>query len=925
MIPRISNYWAMLLLLLIPYTYYLTRKSLADLPKWRNWAAFVLRSVIILILTLSLAGLKITWRKQQICVMFLVDRSRSVDPMEIQRAEEYIIKTSESMTEDDMIGVITFAGEPNIQIPPEKISRVQIGELEDPYKPEYTNLSSAIKTSAYVMPGASQKKIVIMSDGNENVDKSIKQARIARTGDIQIYSLPMKTAVQDKPEVMVESLMGPDSIASGQVFSLDAVIRSNIDAKAVVKLLKDKNYVDERRVDLSRNKKHVVEFSQYLETQGTHIYEVYITPSDDTLQENNEGKALVLVTGRPGLLYIAGDNLNRDYLREVLVNQGFEIRDGSVPISLDQMREYGAVILNDVPASEFSDQKMKVLESYVHDMTGGLIMVGGEDSFGIGGYSETPVEKALPVKVIPEQEKRSLSIVLGIDSSGSMAEPSGGYRKISLAKEAAIAVVDFLKEEDQLGIVAFDAKVKPVVRLGKVESKAFIEDSIAAIQPGGGTNIYPALRTAYNWFQNTDTQLKHMVLVSDGKSQQQQDPFPLALQMARDNITLSTVAIGQNADIETMRELARIGQGRFYQTNQAGDLPRIFIRETFEASEFINEGLFTPVKTQDSPVISGVDVESMPSIYGYMGTSAKDGASVIISTETGDPLLAAWQYGLGRSVAFTSDTRARWAANMLMWEDYAKFWSQVINWCVSENAGDFQISVGMSEDEGTITVDAVDSQGQFRNFLDFQARVVLPDFTSSEISLEQIGSGRYQASFSTRQTGTYIITISEIREGKPIASRTIGLVAAYSSEYSDLEVNTALLQELSNITGGKFNPEPSELVIRGEAKTWGMRELWRILALISLPLFLIDVALRRITISRQQIQELKQKLMPQPAKEAPVTATLTQLKQSKTAVWQRDEPKPVRKNTVISPSKEEEKAQSGYTSRLMKAKKRAGK
>ena len=469
--------------------------------------------------------------------------------------------------------------------------------------------------------------------------------------------------------------------------------------------------------------------------------------------------------------------------------------------------------------------------------------------------------------MIPEQKKRSLSIVLAVDKSGSMAAASGRYAKMDLAKEAAVSVIELLKDKDQVGVVAFDAEAEEIIGLGKVSSKGELENRIAGIQVGGGTNAYPALSMAHKWLKNADTQLKHVVLVSDGKSQQTDELYSLAGDMSKDKITVSTIAIGTDADKGTMRDIADLGLGRYHETDDAGELPRILVKEAFAAARLIVERDFYPVMSGDSEMLKGIE-QSLPLLRGYIGTSPKEGVLVPIMSDSGDPILAAWQYGLGRTLAFTSEIKPRWAAEWLKWDEFSKFWSQVIGWSLAIPSGEFHVSANIVGNAGLISVDAVDSEGRYRNFLDFQASVVSPNLSNRRIFLKQVGSGRYEAEFEADQMGVYLARVSEMKAGQVVDSQNTGAVVPYSPEYRDMDSNYGLLEGLAVATGGKFRPSPDEIAAHDDMNTMSLQVFWQPLVMLSVFLFFLDVALRRITISRDQILKVADRISSH-EKEAP--------------------------------------------------------
>jgi len=920
---QLSNYWALILLILIPYTFYLSRKSLTDLSSYRKWSTFITRSLIILLFILSIAGLKLVWRSDKVCTIFALDVSSSIPESEIQKSLSFINRSMDNMKEDDEAGLIVFGRNTYVDIPPKP--KFQVTHISSEPSRQYTNLKSAITTAIDLFPQDVEKRVVLISDGNENIGKSLDEANMmAKPNNVQIYTVPLMTNTESHKEVLIDSLIGPGQVNLGRVFELKAVLRSNTDTKATLKLMKDGNYLEQKETVLKKGEKKVIAFQQVMETEGTHLYKVSVEPDVDTIRENNQAQAIVESVGRPKVLYV---NSGESYLQQVLKNKGLEvftINDPSaIPASLTELQDYEAIIFDNVPSYDLSPDQMRMIETYVHDIGGGFVMIGGENSFGSGGYHNTPIEKLMPVKMIPEQKKRSVSIILLIDKSGSMTALSGRLSKIELAKEASMSVVDTLTDKDQIGVIAFDAEADEIVKLEKIQSKKQITDRIAKMTARGGTNMYPALKIAYDRLKIADTQIKHIIILSDGRSLQMNESYNLVKTMAQDSITVSTVVISDEADKKAMQDIANVGSGRYYETKDASNLPKLFIKETFMASKLIMEGDFHPIVSGNSEILNGIS--SLPSLRGYIATSAKNGASIILKSENSDPILATWQYGLGRSLAFTSDDKPKWAVEWLKWNDFNKFWSQAVGWCLPASSSEFEVSASIIGGKGLLTVDAVSKTGQFRDFLEFQANVVRPDMTSETVSLKQSGSGRYETEFDAGEMGTYLINVAEISDGKPVSTRNTGVAVSYSPEYSDLESNINLLQNLAEITDGKFNPDPADIAKHRIIVAKRLQDVWKWLLIVSIPLFFFDIALRRITISKEQIKELKAKFHVSNHENSVENTTLASLKARKERMF---EIHAVQSVNTKSESRSEKRVSNepvkAYTSRLLEAKKRAG-
>ena len=923
---QISNYWALCLLIFIALTLYLNQKSLAELSSFRKWSAFAIRSLMILLFVLALAGTRIAWRSDKICAIFALDVSNSVPQNEIQNALSFINKSIEKLKDDDLVGLVSFAEKTNIEVLPK--TKPNINRTTSESRKDYTNIDLAIKGAIDLFPQGYQKRIILISDGNENVGDVLNNVDILKSQGIEVHTIPLSTRLEGKDEVWVENLIVPSQISSNQIFEIKAVIGSNTDAKLKVMLFRDGQFIAHQDMTIKKSDvKKMAIFKQTIEDKKNHIYKVSIESNIDTIRENNHAQTLVSFAEKRKVLYING-NTGINYLPNVLEKSGLDttvIEDMSkFPSSIIELKDYGVVIFDNVSTYSLSESQMRMIETYVHDVGGGFLMIGGENSFGSGGYHKTPIEKILPVKMIPEEKKRSVSIMLLIDKSGSMNALSGNLSKMDLAKSASTSVIDLLTDKDKIGVIAFDAKADEIVKLDRVQSKKQIVDSISGIKARGGTNLYPALKMAYSALKNSDSQIKHIIILSDGRSLQMEESINLVKQMAEDSITISSVVISDEADKEFMRDIANIGSGRYYETDDAGNLPKLFIKEAFIASKLIMEGDFQPIVSYNSEILKGMG--SMPKLRGYIGTSIKEGAELVLKSANDDPILATWQYGLGRTLAFTSDSQPKWALEWLKWDNFAKFWSQAINWCISNTTGEFDVTASITGSKGLITVDAVSTSGQLRNFLNFNANIVKPNLTIETVELKQTGSGRYEAEFNADQRGTYLLSISEMDGEKPIATKNIGLTISYSPEYIDLTSNNQILKDLSSATGGKYSPKIDDIADRKSKSVQRIQEIWRWLLIIAIPLFFFDVAVRRITLSKDQLHNFVRKLFYKTQGYTTENKTFSHLKSRKGRIVEVQAIKrieaqselPVRKTQVISRTE-------SYTSRLLSAKKRANK
>ena len=460
---------------------------------------------------------------------------------------------------------------------------------------------------------------------------------------------------------------------------------------------------------------------------------------------------------------------------------------------------------------------MEVARTYVRDLGGGLIMLGGDQSFGLGGYYKSTLEEILPVRsdFEKEKEKPSLAMMLVIDKSGSM-----GGEKIEMAKEAARAAVELLGPSDKVGVLAFEGENFWVSELHPCTDKGFVLDRIAGLEAGGGTTMAPAMEEAYETLKTAVAKLKHVIILTDGISEPG-DFEGIAQAMNADRITVSTVAMGSGADQNLLEEIARTGNGRFYIADDPAQVPQIFAKETVTASKSaINEQPFSPALVRPTQVLSELKLDEAPFLLGYVITRPKPTSEVILATESGDPLLAWWRYGLGMSVAFTSDAKARWAAEWLTWPQFGQFWAQVVRHALrkSESRGSL-VLVERKGRKAIISIDAIEQpSGKFLNQAQTELTLVDPQLSTRKIPMPQVAPGRYQAEIDTARQGTYQLMFSQTKDTQLVGRQTRGLAVGYPDELRLRPTNTDLLKTIAGTTGGRFDASP-ELAFAAPERT----------------------------------------------------------------------------------------------------------
>ena len=869
--------WAALLLpVLVVYFY----RSLVDLP-WRQMVTSLLvRCVIVLFLMLALSGLHWLDKTQQVFVVFAVDESLSVGVKGHEKSEDFVHRAIADRDQNSF-AILPFASGPGrfqadfnpsadtAGVTPKRPANVESASdgpdtVADEARIKWqqaTNLQSVLAIAAARIPPHFVPHIVLLSDGNQTDGDVMAAVAISAP---RVSTVPLPT--RDDPELQVSAVNVPAQVAEGEPFRIEVVIDSNHDDRAVVEVFSGDYRIASELQDIKEGEnkfyftqqiKQPTAFSAMItrpvgstptESEPDATQTEYFT---DTLLDNNMASGMVFTSGRPRVLLIESVPEQARHLEWAMNEEGIAVDTRpaqGMPESLTDLQNYEVLILSNVPATDLSAQQMDVIRAYVSQLGGGFIMLGGDQSFGLGGYYKTVVEDVLPVRsdFEKEKEKPGLGMVLIIDKSGSM-----GGQKLEMAKDAARAAVDLLGAKDQIGVIAFDGSLYWVSEIRGGSQKGAVMDRIASIESGGGTTLYPAMEQAYEALQAISAKLKHVIILTDGLSTPG-DFDGITNQMAASRITVSTVGIG-DADQNLLERISQAGRGRYYFATDVNSIPQIFAKETMTASKSaINEEPFLPMVIRSTPVLDGVNFEESPFLLGYVVTRPKATSEVILTAETGDPLLCWWRYGLGMSVAFTSDAKSQWAAEWVTWNGYNKFWAQVIRHCMrkSESKG-FVVDIRRHGSHSKVVIDAVDSDGQFLNMADTEITLVDPQLTTSSIAVQQTAPGRYEAEVEMTAPGAWHVQLTQKLNGQTVYQQSRGLIAGYSDELRLRTANDKLLQSIASSTGGVFEPDAASVFepLTSETASTAI-PLWPHLLVIAMSLFVVDVALRRLDMSR---------------------------------------------------------------------------
>jgi uncharacterized membrane protein len=813
-----------------------------------RWA-LATRGALVAVLVVTLAGPTLPrWVDRQ-NVVFLLDMSDSVSLAARERAYRFMAEAVRSLRSGDRHGVIVFGEEAVVDQalsnrPALERPKAQVGGRG-------TNLFQAIQLALATLPPGHANRIVMLSDGRQNAGNALAGAQAAKNAGADVYYVPAPLTFTQ--EVVAESMVLPQEVKYGEPFQAKLVAWSHGDTQGRVSLFRNGEFLGSQIVRLSKGK-NVFAYRQSLDQSGIHVYQAAIEVEGDTIEENNRAVGTVVVRGRPQVLLADKDRSHAQSLAAALRSQNIDVtvvEPPQIPKDVAGLQKYDGVVLSNVSSLKLTRPQMAQIRDYVRDHGGGLMMVGGEESFGLGGYYRTPIEEALPVTMEVKQkvEIPSLAVVLSIDRSGSMAMSTDEkITKLDLAKEAGHLVVDLLDERNEVGVMSWDTEFIWDSPVRPAKDKAAIHHAIATIKAGGGTDGYPALKESYAVLFERPALLKHVIFLSDGQMTRG-DFQGLLRRMSKDKITVSTVAIGKDADVQLMVDIAKWGKGRFYYTEDSQTIPRIFTLETQLASKAsLVEQPFKPQLTSPAhEAMQEIDWKNVPPLGGYVATSLKPTAEMVLMSHQEDPVLATWRFGLGRAAAFTSDAKAKWGVLWLRWREFNKFWAQLTRWTLrSGSRSETTAAVQRIDTTGEVLVDAVDAKGEFINFLDSQVGVVAPNRERTVIDLEQVGPGRYRGRFPAPDEGVYLVGMAQRKGERVIGSQLAGLVVPYAQELRDLGVDETLLRELAELTGGGALEAPRDAFLTGRRQSRIAVEIWPWLVGLAALLLIPDVALRRL-------------------------------------------------------------------------------
>ena len=835
------------LLLAIPLftlTAFAQRHAYANLSQRRARVALAVRVAILAALILGLAGTRVRLSQSHQAVVFVADLSAS-DSGQRSAMQALINDAAARRPGGDVMGVVSVGRQPVVEQPVTALTGFD--GFQSTVDPQYTNLEGGLDLANALLPGSYRHRVVLVSDGQQNVGDALAAARLLRSQGVRVDVVPVH--VPGGPEVLVDRVDVPSQLRPHESFALTVVVHSTVSTTTGLTIIRDRTLIGSGQEKVHPGDNRYV-FEQGPLPPGFHTYQVEITPAKDTQPENNQGSAFTSVQSTPRVLVIAGQPREAANVMASLKSTGIQAdlrTPAEVTPELAYLQRYAAVVIVDTAADVLGPDLMAQLVPYVRDLGHGLVVIGGQNAYSMGGYGQTPLEQVLPVSMdLPKRRNLPTTAVAIIIES--LEEDT----QINISKEAGKGVVNLLTSQDQVAVndAPFDASPGWVVPLQHVTNQAAIDGAIDRMAPGDPDSYAPTLQSAYDTLKRTSARVKHIILLGDGDAE---DPSyqQLVESIRAGGVTVSTVGtngLGRN-DFQTMQNIASWGGGRYYRADDPSKIPQIFLREARTVARLgIVEGKFYPQELSANPMVR--DVHKVAPLYGYIATTPKPAGEIVLASRKLDPVLAAWQFGLGRSVAWTSDASGLWTRDWLRVPGANRFWANLVSWVLpAAGTGHLFITASTSEGQGHISVNTPSSLGANP---DVTARVLDPEQHTTTIQLEPSAPNQFGGSFQENAQGAYFVTV-EARGASHADAGQIGMDVPYSPEYRTTGVDMTFLQSLAAAGGGSVITRAQDAWLSNLPSVLAQYDLTSWLLLLAVLLLPVDVAVRRLVVSRREL------------------------------------------------------------------------
>ncbi len=822
-----------LLILILDWIIYIRRRVRVRRPE------LIWRIVLTLVIVLAVIGIHLPGRKNKVTTIFVVDMSDS-NIASLAQEEDYLRNTISKMPHSDTFGIVTFGRNATTeQFVSDEAEYLGIATNPDG---SATDIEGAVEYAISLIPDSRLGRVVILTDGKETVGDVAQTADKLKENDVEICAMLYETELSQ--DVYMQNVDMPDKMAAGDAYNIKATVYSTYECDAQLKLYNGSEVIDSMDVHLTKGENTFI----MKEVAGDDAIEerhVTVEAAGDTVVENNSMVAAALVEAPQKILVISGlaeDSTGLEHMIQSLNKDMTVVSAINAPDTISGLLKYKTIILD---ACYLTD---------LPDYGGGLICTGGKESYAPGGYKDSVLEEILPVDMTPKgvEEAPSLAMVMVIDCSGSMESAgynpntgqSVGRSKIDVAIDAAIEAVNTLNRNDYVGVLTFSDQFEWRQKIVLADDKDAIIERIEDIGIMGGTVIKPAVDEAAKSLNDIDAGVKHILLLTDGEGETKD--FDDVTKYINDHgITMSTIAVGSDSDTKLLEQLAEDCGGRYYYSDSSSEVPKIFAEEVYlSGTTYFKNGDFA-LSTSNSELVSGLYSDGIPNISGYIATTTKNGAREVITTSEDDPLLSAWQYGLGHSIAWMTNASGEWNGALAGHDDYLEMWNKMLSYaCMQSDIG--QDSVSVTKRRGKVEISYVASD--YSEDTEVIGVYTSPSGETEELVLEPGDPGCYSAVFQPTEMGVYTINIRRDEGEDTVASTTAIETVQFSEEYRR-DISNANFKAFVE-ANGRILDENSKVFTKLKVSNKNRRDITGILIVLSVIMLLCDIVIRRFDLSR---------------------------------------------------------------------------
>ena len=801
---------------------------LFELRRANRKVSAVLKGLSFVAILVAIAEPTLTTSENKMAIAVLVDTSASVSDDDLARATQ-LAATLDRSRGRNWIRILPFARSAHDLTASNTSAALRVARAsgEDA---QATDLEAGVRGALASLPAGLVPRIVLVSDGKENSGSITRAAWQARNLGVPIDTFALRG--RPEPTLRIETVSMPALAFTGEHFPINLTVVSPQATRGTVEISAEGKLLGSNPVALAQgsNELHV---NASLATAGALNLALSIKAPD---LHANVDIAQAITLRRPRVLYLSQDPQGSEVnLMNALNAAQFDVERTNDPTH-GKLSDFQIVVFNNWDLESLPAARKDEIEAFVKQGGGMLVIAGEHNVYDEKKKTEDALDRAMPAKLAPPRSPEGTAVVLIIDKSSSMEG-----KKIELARLAALGVVDNLRPIDMVGVLIFDNSFQWAVPVRRAEDKTMIKRLISGITPDGGTQIAPALTEAYHKIMPARATFKHIVLLTDGISEEG-DSLELAKDAAQQHVTISTVGLGQDVNRAYLEKIATVAEGKSYFLNEPSGLEQLLLRDVMEhTGSTAVEKTLKPVVEKKTEILEGVGIENAPALKGYIRFIAKPTADTILKIDQKEPLLARWQYGLGRSVVFASDAKSRWAVDWIGWNGFDKFWTNTFRDLLPHSQA-AEAKAEYDSASGNLLV----NYRLGRNVEDPAKApsiyVLGPAGFQKPMPIVKVADGAYRGriSIGQRQGLFRIRPLNETR-----AFPEVGLYRQ-EQELTDFGSNEFLLRQVAGYTGGRFNPTPKQVFDPGDRAIPSTLRLWPGLLGLAIGLNIAELFLRKL-------------------------------------------------------------------------------